>query len=65
MSELISNFWNCGWVISYVVCGGFAFVDLGGGGVELVGAVVGTGSGVVCSNMLRTSPMIVILSYVR
>ena len=59
MSQSILNFPNCGWVISDVICGGFAFADLGGGGVILGVAVVGTGSDVVCVNMLSTLPMMV------
>ena len=43
----------------------FYFVDFGGGGVVLRVAVVGIGSGVVCSNMLSILPVTVIPSSVR
>ena len=59
------NLWNWGWVISDVICGGFAFVDLGVGGVVLGVVVVGTESDVVCASMVSTSPMMVIPSSVR
>ena len=48
--------------MSDVICGGFAFVDLGGGGLILGVVVVGPGLDVVCANMVSTSPMMVIPS---